>query len=191
MNLQKRSIFPLFFLLLISFGSSADEPIISSSPLPLPSTEPAKAPTTLIDNKPITIDADNQQIDIEKNTITFSGNVKIVQDGLTITADKVVITDMQDTAKQKITAYGKPVNFKQIMPEKKKNITGHSSQLIYNVKQNQVVLVGNAELFQQDNHISSALITYDVDKQQIIAQPGKSGRVKTTIIPSQVKEMNK
>lgn len=189
MNLQKRSIFPLFFLLLISFGSSADEPIISSSSLS--SAEPAKAPTTLIDNKPITIDADNQQIDIEKNTITFSGNVKIVQDGLTINADKVVITDMQDTAKQKITAYGKPVNFKQIMPEKKKNITGHSSQLVYNVKQNQVVLVGNAELFQQDNHISSALITYDVDKQQIIAQPGKSGRVKTTIIPSQVKEMNK
>ena len=70
-------------------------------------------------------------------------------------------------------------------------MTGHSQQVIYNVKENNIVLQGDAELFQQDNHISSSIITYDVKKQQIVAQPGKKGRVKSTIIPSQVKEMNK
>ncbi|MDF7666342.1 lipopolysaccharide transport periplasmic protein LptA [Orbaceae bacterium ESL0727] len=182
MRAQKTITVSLFFLTLLSFGCLATEPTPT-----LISTSTPQATQTLIDNKPITIDADNQQIDIEKNTITFSGNVVIVQDGLTIKADKVVITDMQDNAKQKITAYGNPLNFNQVMKEKHKNISGRSDQLVYNVKQNLVILSGHAEIIQQDNHISSQTITYNVDKQQILADPGKSGRVKTTIVPSQVK----
>ncbi|WP_081299672.1 lipopolysaccharide transport periplasmic protein LptA [Gilliamella sp. wkB112] len=185
MSLLKQVFSPLILLLSISFVCAADEPITE------PAAEQVKSSNTLVNDKPITVDADNQQIDIDKNIITFTGNVHIVQEGLTINADKVVITEIQDTAKQKITAYGKPVNFKQILPEKNKVVTGHSLQVIYNVKQNNVILLGKAELFQQDNHISSEQITYDVNKQQIVAQPGKNGRVKSTIIPSQVKEMNK
>lgn len=184
MRSHKQVIFPLFLLLSFSFGCFADEPVMQSSP-----TTPEQK--TLINNKPIAIDADNQQIDIDKNVITFIGNVNIVQEGLTIKADKVVITDMQDSAKQKITAYGNPVNFKQVIPEKKMVVTGHSLQVIYNVKQNTVLLQGKAELFQQDNHIVSELITYYVDREQIDAKPGKNGRVKTTIYPNQVKEINK
>ncbi len=183
MRSQRQILISLFILVFLPFTSAALE--INQEPVK------PKAPTAIIDNKPITIDADNQQIDIEKNTITFSGNVIIVQDGLTIKADKVMITDMQDTTKQIITAYGKPVRFEQIMQENNKKITGHSNELIYNVKKNNVILKGNAQLFQQDNHISSELITYDVDKQQIVALPGKNGRVKTTIVPSQVKGINK
>lgn len=184
MRSHKQVVFPIILLLSISFGCFAEELDIQ------PSTSTPEQ-STLINNKPITIDADNQQIDIDKNTITFSGNVLIVQEGLTIKADKVVITEMQDSAKQKITAYGNPVNFKQELPEQNKVVTGHSAQVIYNVKQNNVILKGKAELVQQDNHINSELITYDINRQQIVAQPGNKGRVRSTIIPSQVKEMNK
>ena len=105
MRLQKRFIYPLFFMLFISYGCFADEPNTSAS-------EEQHDKKMLVNNKPITIDANNQQIDIDKNIITFSGNVQITQDGLTILADKVIVTDMQDSTKQKITAYGNPVNFK-------------------------------------------------------------------------------
>lgn len=185
MKSQKQVFFSILLLLSIHFGCMADEPLIQ------PSTKSVQSSNTQVNNKPITIDADNQKIDIDKNIVTFSGNVRIVQDGLTINADKVVITEMQDSIKQKITAYGNPVNFKQILPESNKVVTGHSLQIIYNIKQNNVILQGDAELFQQDNHISSALITYDVNRQLIVAQPGKNERVKSTIIPNQVKEMNK
>ncbi|OCG13343.1 lipopolysaccharide transport periplasmic protein LptA [Gilliamella sp. App6-5] len=179
MSSLKQVVCSLLLLLPISLSSFANGP-----------TTPAD-PKMFVDNKPIAIDADNQQIDIENNTITFIGNVVIVQEGLTINADKVVVTEMQNTEKQKITAYGKPVNYKQILPKNNKIVTGHSSQVIYNVKQNNIVLQGNAELFQQDNHIVSEMIIYDVKKQQIFAQPGKNRRVKSTIIPNQVKEMSK
>lgn len=184
MRLRKQAIYPLFFMLYVSFACFADEPNFEAS-------SPHKDQKMVVNDKPITIDADNQQIDIEKNIITFSGNVQIVQDSLTIWADKVVITDMQDSTKQKITGYGNPVRYKQIMPKNNKVVTGHSSQVIYDVKESNIVLQGDAELIQQDNRIKSPIITYDVKKQRILAQPGNAGRVKSTIIPSQVKEMNK
>ncbi len=184
MRLKKQAIYLLYFLFCLSFTCFADESTVESSSSP-------KDQKMFANDKPIAIDADNQQIDIEKNIITFNGNVQIVQDGLTIWADKVVITDMQDSTKQKITGYGNPVKYKQIIPKNNKVVTGHSSQVIYDVKESNVVLQGDAELIQQDNRIKSSLITYDVKNQRIIAQPGKNERVKTTIIPIQVKEMNK
>ncbi|NUF48316.1 lipopolysaccharide transport periplasmic protein LptA [Gilliamella sp. ESL0250] len=180
MSSLKQVVCSLILLLPISLSSFANG-----------QTKQPADPKMFADNKPIAIDADNQQIDIENNTITFIGNVVIVQEGLTIKADKVVVTEMQNTEKQKITAYGNPVNYKQILPKNNKIVTGQSSQVIYNVKQNNIVLQGNAELFQQDNHIVSEMIIYDVKKQQIFAQPGKNRRVKSTIIPNQVKEMSK
>lgn len=184
MRSQKQIISSLFLILFVSFGSMAVESANKTSV----NKDDQKV---YVANKPITIDADNQQIDIEKNILTFSGNVRIVQDGLTINADRVTITDMQDTSKQKITGYGNPVNFKQILPKNNRIVTGHSNQIIYNVKENSVVLQGDAEIIQQDNHIKSSIISYDVNKQVIVAEPGKNNRVKTTIIPSQVKGMNK
>ena len=184
MKLKKQATYLLYFLFCLSFACFADEATLDSS-------SSQKDQKMFANDKPIMIDADNQQIDIEKNIITFSGNVQIVQEGLTIWADKVVMTDMQDSTKQKITGYGNPVKYKQIMPQNNKIVTGHSSQVIYDVKESNVVLQGDAELIQQDNRIKSSIITYDVKNQRIIAQPGKNERVKTTIIPIQVKEMNK
>jgi len=146
-------------------------------------------PNPTINNKPISIDADNQQIDLQKNTITFTGNVVIIQDSLKVKANTVIITDMQSKDNQIITAYGTPVYLEQTYQnDDKQTITGHANQLVYQVKQNLVILTGNAELFQQDNHIISDKIIYDVDQQKIQAQSDNGGRVKTTIIPNQVKE---
>lgn len=146
---------------------------------------------TTINDKPISIDADNQQIDIKNNTITFTGNVVILQDGLNIKANTVVITNMQSKDNQVITAYGKPVLFEKVTDNNpNQTVKGHSNQLVYNVKSNNVVLTGKAELFQQDNHISSDIITYNIKQKKIQAQSQKGNRVKTTIIPNQAREIN-
>ncbi|XKM13895.1 lipopolysaccharide transport periplasmic protein LptA [Orbaceae bacterium ac157xtp] len=146
-------------------------------------------PETTINNKPIAIDANNQQIDLQNNTITFTGNVVIEQDNLKMKADTVIIKNMQTKQEQIITAYGKPVYFEQIIINKdgQQLITGQSEQLIYSVKQNTVKLIGNAQLKQNDNQITSDTITYDINKQNIQSKSSKGNRVKTTIIPNQVK----
>ncbi|WP_392552244.1 lipopolysaccharide transport periplasmic protein LptA [Orbus wheelerorum] len=157
---------------------------------PLSMAQEISNPT--INNQPISIDADNQQIDLQKNTITFTGNVVIIQDSLKIKANTVVITDMQSKDNQIMTAYGTPVYFEQTYQNNdKQTITGHADQLVYQVKQNSVTLTGHAELFQQDNHIVSNKIVYDVEQQKIQAQPGNGNRVKTTIVPNQVKEIQR
>lgn len=143
---------------------------------------------TTINNKPISIDADNQQIDLKNNTITFTGNVIIIQDDLKIKASTVVITEMNSKDNQTITANGNPVYFEQIN-DNKQTITGHANQLIYQVKQNNVTMIGKAEIQQQDNHIVSDKIIYNVDQQKILAQSNKGNRVKTTILPNQVQEI--
>ncbi|WP_392558928.1 lipopolysaccharide transport periplasmic protein LptA [Orbus mooreae] len=149
-------------------------------------------PSATINNKPISIDADNQQIDLKNNTITFTGNVIILQDGLEIKANTVTITNMDSKDSQTITANGNPVYFKQTDDQdKNKTITGHAQQLTYQVKQNTVTMTGKAELVQQDNHIVSDTIIYNVNQQQILAQSNKGNRVKTTIIPNQVQEIKR
>lgn len=147
---------------------------------------------TTINNKPISIDADNQQIDLKNNTITFTGNVIIIQDGLEIKANSVVITNMDSKDNQIITANGNPVYFEQTHENNQsQTIRGHANQLVYQVKQNSVTMVGNAELLQQDNHIQSDTITYNIVEQKILATSNKGKRVKTTIIPNQIQEIKR
>ncbi len=42
--------------------------------------------------QPIYIDSDNQQLDIQRNIVTFTGNVILRQGSIDIRADKVVVT---------------------------------------------------------------------------------------------------
>lgn len=145
-----------------------------------------------INNMPISIDADNQQIDIQKNIMTFSGNVVIIQDSITIKAKQVTITEIQSKDNQIITAYGQPVLFEQIIDKDGTHykIKGSANQLIYHVKQNSVTMKGNAKIQQRDNLITSNTIRYDIQQRKIEAQSDNKQRVKTTIIPNQVKELN-
>ncbi|QIQ22325.1 lipopolysaccharide transport periplasmic protein LptA [Zophobihabitans entericus] len=143
------------------------------------------AVTPTVRNQPITIDADHQEFSIQNNTITFTGNVVILQEGLKVTADKVVISNTQSQTDQKITAFGKPVRFQQSL-EGNRSINGHSQQLDYDVRTATVTLTGKAELTQQDNQISSNKIIYKVNEQQIIAEGNSNNRVKTTIVPNQL-----
>lgn len=146
----------------------------------------------LTSNNPITIDANNQQIDVKNNTITFTGNVVITQEGLVVYADNVVITNLQNRDNQLITAYGKPVRFSKDIPDSlNQKITGNGDILIYNVKNNILELQGKAELFQQDNHIKGDQITYNMNDEKIFALSNKGGRVQSVIIPNQLQEIKK
>lgn len=175
---EERFVFLLLLLLVPTF-------VIANESISQQST--SNSTSKSIDKQPISINADRQQIDITKNTITFSGHVVVEQNGLTIKGDKVVIANINNKTKQIITAQGSPVYFKQTMQDENKNITGHANKAIYNVNDNLVTLDGNAEVVQQGHQIISPMIVYDVVKQKIEAQPPKNERVKTIIVPAQVK----
>lgn len=140
--------------------------------------------------QPINISSDNQSLDLEHNVVTFSDNVVITQGSILINAGKVTITRPSENEKngqEKVAAYGSPVTFQQQL-DNGKIINGRANQVDYNVGSQFLKLTGNAQLKQEDSQIDAQLITYDVQKQQMIAKNNGKGRVKTVLYPAQLQQ---
>lgn len=146
--------------------------------------------TPLINNRPVNIHADNQKLDLSNGTVIFSGNVKITQDNIHLTADNVIINDMQKKKTQRIIALGSPAKFHQCIHQNK-TVEGYANKLIYDVKENNMIFIGNVKLIHNDNTIRSQIVRYNIADQQISADSYLRSRVRTTIIPNQLSELKK
>lgn len=142
-------------------------------------------------NQPINIVSDNQSLDMENSVVTFTDNVVITQGSILIKANKVVITRPPENSgkKETVEAFGTPVTFHQLLDDGKP-VDGKANKVHYDLGAEFLTLTGNAELKQLDSKINGERITYDVKKQQLKANGGKS-RVKTVLIPSQLQQKGK
>ncbi|MFC0309550.1 lipopolysaccharide transport periplasmic protein LptA [Gallibacterium trehalosifermentans] len=141
--------------------------------------------------QPINIESNNQSLDLSSNVVTFTDNVVITQGSVKIHADKVVITRPNDKEKAKnkketIEAFGSPVKFQQQL-DNGKIVYGDANKVHYDLGKEFLTLIGNAKLKQADSRINGDLITYDVKKQQLKANGNGASRVKTVLIPNQLK----
>lgn len=134
---------------------------------------------------PINIESASQSLDMQDNTITFTGNVVIKQGSIDIRADRVEVhrPNGQQGA-EIIKAFGKPVRFLQ-QQENGKPVKGHSRELTYELKSRQLTLTGNAFLEQLDSNVQSHQIVYLTQEQRMDAS---GGRVITVIEPKQLQE---
>lgn len=139
-------------------------------------------------NQPINIVSDNQSLDMESSIVTFTDNVVITQGSILINANKVVITRPATNSgnKETVEAFGNPVTFHQLMDDGKP-VDGKANKVHYDLGSEFLTLTGNAELKQLDSKINGERITYDVKKQQLKANGGKS-RVQTLLIPAQLQQ---
>lgn len=140
-------------------------------------------------NQPIHIDSAQQSLDMQGNTVTFTGNVVVKQGTIEVKADKVVVTRPQGAQGQEvIEAFGKPVTFYQ-MQDNGKPVKGSAQKVRYELSQDKVTLTGNAYLEQLDSNVKGERIIYLVKQQQMEAIGGeKGGRVTTVLVPSQLQE---
>ncbi|MFZ7188128.1 lipopolysaccharide transport periplasmic protein LptA [Avibacterium avium] len=143
-------------------------------------------------NQPINIESNNQSLDMENQTVTFTDNVVITQGSILIKADKVVITRPPENSnnKETVDAYGRPVTFHQLLDDGKP-VDGKANKVHYDLGTEFLTLTGNAELKQLDSKITGQLITYDVKKQQLKASGSSKSRVKTVLIPAQLNSKKK
>lgn len=137
-------------------------------------------------DQPIDITSGSQSLDMENNVVVLTDNVLITQGSIKINANKVTIT-RQEGKKEKIEASGSPVTFQQTL-DGGKPVNGKANAVNYDLNQEFLTLVGNAELKQLDSFIKAERITYDVKKQQLKATSGGKSRVKTVLIPTQLQE---
>ena len=142
---------------------------------------------------PISIEADSATQDEQQGTITYSGNVKITQLDVLITADQVrIYRNLETTANaakvEKIVASGSPARFAHHAPNYSSPLTAEGNSIHYDLVSGVVKLETHALLAQQGSSVSGDMIQYRIADQKIIAAANpsdKNARVKTVILPGE------
>jgi lipopolysaccharide export system protein LptA len=134
---------------------------------------------------PINIDSDRLEADQKTNTITYKGNVIAKQEDVTLYANMLVISYDPDTKKLKeIVATG---NVKVVQLDRR--ATGQ--KVTFDQDKNKVVLDGDAVVREGTNVIRGERITFYVEEERSVVEPGKGGRVSTSITPPPKEEGEK
>ncbi|MFT3928711.1 MAG: lipopolysaccharide transport periplasmic protein LptA [Spongiibacteraceae bacterium] len=125
----------------------------------------------------------------ENNTVTYRGNVIIVQGSVRIEADQVVIQHEKGKL-QKATATGKPARFQQQPDVDGGLITGSANTLIYHNSDQRVELLQDALVDRDKSTVKSDRIEYLLPTKTVRADSSPSntsGRVEMILQPNQPK----
>ena len=170
--LENRTFYQAIFILTLFFS------VTTSAQLP---------------NEPITITADTAEQDDVKGTTVYSGSVLIVQGGLSINADRVVIQSVvdKDASAQRqidvIRASGKPATFVQDSEAGNPPVRASGNSIRYWLDKGLVLLEHDANIDQQGSSVSGDAIEYFIDQQRVRAKADdtrEGSRVQTIIAPA-------
>lgn len=137
--------------------------------------------------QPIHITANNAVQD--SNTVTYRGNVIIMQGSIRIEADQVVIFHEKGKL-QKAIATGKPARFQEQPEADGGLITGNAATLIYYNADQRVELLQNALVDRDKSTVKGDRIEYLLPSKTVRAETAPSnaaGRVEMVLQPNQTK----
>lgn len=156
--------------------------------LALPATLPVAASVNDFKEQ-IKVSADKENIDLKNNKVIFSGNVSVVQGSLSILADRLEVERTDVKGSEVFIATGRPATYQQVL-EDGKPISAQAKIIRYEVGSRTLVLVGTAQLKQNDSQVNGETIRYNLDKQQLEAK-GSGSQTRVTAIFMQDKEPKK
>jgi lipopolysaccharide export system protein LptA len=123
------------------------------------------------------IDITSDMVEADQKRVTFKGNVVAKQEDVTLYANTLVIIYDQETKKLKeIIATG---NVKVVQQDRR--ATGQ--KVTFDQDKNRLVLDGDAVVREGTNVIRGERITFYVEEERSVVEPGKGGRVSTSITP--------
>jgi len=127
--------------------------------------------------QPIQIKSDALTADSGKKTATFSGNVVARRGELAIYADRLVVYYGEKGDKvDRAEVFG---NVRIVHGVRR----GQAAHGVYDTSTGTIVLDGNPKLFQDDDVLTGAVITYFVNEQRSTVTGGAGGRVEAIIHP--------
>ncbi len=124
-------------------------------------------------------------LSFESSDWTFSGNVQLTDDGALIEAREAVLT-FRDNQLQTAALVGEPVTFRRESTQVAGQFArGRAQRVDYDVANDSVRLSGDAWLCEGGNEITSEVIVYEIDAEQVMADGGRDedGRVRILITP--------
>ncbi len=134
----------------------------------------------------IVIDAANQQLDINSNTLTFSGKVEVSQGSLLMTSEQLQVIKGANPEQDQdvLIATGSPAHYQQEL-DNGAILTASANQIHYRVDDRILTLSGNAQISQQGSQVSGDKIEYNLNLQKLVASSEQTSgnRVRTVLTP--------
>jgi lipopolysaccharide export system protein LptA len=130
-------------------------------------------------NQALHISADKQEVDLKQGVVVYSGDVKLVQGTLEITAQRIHVRRDKDQQVESFTADGNPARYQQQPEAGKPLIHAEASTIRYNLKTEELVLDKNVSIEQNGSVTKAGHVDYDIKSQT--AKFSGTGRVETVI----------
>lgn len=109
----------------------------------------------------------------------YTGNVVMTQGDVVIHADKLTI-DAVGGKVQQATAVGSPVTFTMSSAQRH----GYGNTLVYKPGSGEIVLIGNAHLWQEKNEINGQQVIYFLQNQKTAVTGDPGQRVQSIFYPA-------
>ncbi len=134
----------------------------------------------------------SQKADIKNNQVIFFGPVNVTQGTININADQLRAFSEESGGKKTMIATGNPATFSQELDDGRIG-TASANEIKYELSTSILTLKGNAKLDQAGSQVTGNLISYNIDKQQLIAESTGEGkdRVITIFQPENYPDLNK
>jgi len=120
--------------------------------------------------QPVHIEADRAEIDEILGVMTYTGHVVVRQGSIEMRADTVVVYSKEGEL-QRITAQGQPAHYQQKRADGKM-VKGSSQSMEYSANSKQVILLGEAQFWQEGNRFSGNRIQYNPNDERVVANAG-------------------
>jgi len=150
----------------------------------LASAQGAVAPTDAgLGKGPIHISVDSLAAQNKpQQQAVYTGKVVMTQGDIVIHAEKLTI-DARQGKVEVATAVGSPVTFTMSSAQRH----GYGNTLVYRPGSGEIVLTGNAHLWQGPNEVSGQQVIYHLDDQRTSVSAAPGGRVQSVFYPGTVK----
>lgn len=136
---------------------------------------------------PVDISADFWEASIKDNISIYREKVVIRQGTMLIKADKLEANASAGKGREVLIASGSPATYYQLL-EDGRPVTAKANEIHYDLASRTLTLSGNAELTQSGSQVQSALIRYNIERQELQAQSDENTRRVTTIFTPETKD---
>jgi len=135
-------------------------------------------------SSPILIEADQVDMSDKSGISTYTGNVKLTQGSIRISADNIIVFTTNNKL-QRLIATGSPATFKQKPDEKSNDVEARAFHVEYSTNTGVLTLQQDALLQQGSNLFSGHKIEYDTlnDIMSARSEKNKKQRIQAIIQP--------
>jgi lipopolysaccharide export system protein LptA len=119
------------------------------------------------EREPIVITSDSMEAEKLGDTVTFTGNVVLKKEGMTLTSDSMVVFyEPQSKGIREIDAYGNVV-------VRKEGRVAFSKKASYYSREEKIVLTGEARIIENENQLGGETITLFMRDERSVVEGGK------------------